>query len=795
MSAPVGKIVVMGGCGRVGLPLALHLSIAGFETVSADVNKASIDKVMSGVFPCEENNGDRYLRVALEKGYRATADPDEYKNASVVVIITGMNVDLFGNPELGLLKEHFDFAIEHAPKDCFFIFRSTLAPGTMELLQAHLNAVSGRDDAHLRLAYCPERTAEKVALEEIQVLPQIVSAFSDEAFDKAWSIFSRLTAQGIRLSPVEAEVAKLLANSWRYCEFAISNYFYIKLSKLLHYNFHKVLDSIKHDYPRAAGFKLPGFAAGPCLLKDTMMISSGAGPNAGLCNYAIMTNEGLPAFAVDLLIEELYSLSGDGKLRIDDILSSSTPLAGKTIAILGMTFKANVDDIRHSLSYKVRKILLRKGATVLCCDPFLTAGQTGEDMTPLDDALAKADGFLLATPHDEYKQLLFHNAINVSSNSPAAGCRIIDKPCIDVWGLHRPPIELLQGQPTGSLAQGLPTILITGSNGFIAGYVVQELLDNGYHVVGIDNYSKYGKVAKDYDNHPHYEFYEGDAKDIPLMKRLAAKCDYVLACAAMIGGISYFHEFAYDLLAENDRIVAATFDAAIHAFKHHHLKKIIVLSSSMVFESSNVFPTPESELVNCPPPMSTYGFQKLACEYYAKGAFEQHGLPFTIIRPFNCVGLGEKRALCDHDVMSGNIKLAMSHVVPDLMQKVLKGQDPLHILGSGQQIRHYTYGGDLAKGIRRCIEHPAALNNDFNISTPTSTTVLELAEMIWNKHYKGAKPFAVTSDPPFKYDVQSRIPDCTKAAEVLGFVADTPLDTILDELFPWITNQIKFGNL
>lgn len=154
-----------------------------------------------------------------------------------------------------------------------------------------------------------------------------------------------------------------------------------------------------------------------------------------------------------------------------------------------------------------------------------------------------------------------------------------------------------------------------------------------------------------------------------------------------------FHEFAYDLLAENDRIVASTFDAAIFAFKRHHLKKIIVLSSSMVFESSSVFPTPESDLPNCPPPMSTYGFQKLACEYYAKGAFEQHKLPFTIVRPFNCVGVGEKRALCDHDVMSGNIKLAMSHVVPDLMQKVLKGQDPLRILGAGNQVRHYTYGG------------------------------------------------------------------------------------------------------
>jgi nucleoside-diphosphate-sugar epimerase len=314
-------------------------------------------------------------------------------------------------------------------------------------------------------------------------------------------------------------------------------------------------------------------------------------------------------------------------------------------------------------------------------------------------------------------------------------------------------------------------------------------------VIGIDNYSKYGQLMKGYESHPNYEFVYGDVKDISLMKRLAIRCDYVLACAAMIGGISYFHELAYTLLAENDRVIAATFDAAIHAYKEGHLKKIIVLSSSMVFESANVFPTPESEVTKCPPPQSTYGFQKLACEYYAKGALEQHGLPYTIVRPFNCVGVGEYRALCDHDIMSGNIKLAMSHVVPDLIQKVVKGQSPLRILGSGQQVRHYTYGGDLARGIRICISHPRSLNEDFNISTATSTTVLELAEAIWKKVKGPNVPFEYESDPPFKYDVQRRVPDCAKAKDVLGFEATTPLDTILDELIPWVTKQVEFGNI
>lgn len=338
-------------------------------------------------------------------------------------------------------------------------------------------------------------------------------------------------------------------------------------------------------------------------------------------------------------------------------------------------------------------------------------------------------------------------------------------------------------------------ILVTGSAGFICGYLVEELLAHGHEVYGIDNFSKYGRVVKSYDSNPKYHFTEGDVKDTDLMKKLASECDQILAAAAMIGGISYFHEMAYDLIAENERITASTFDAAIHAFRNGNLKKINVLSSSMVYESAEVFPTAEGEQRRCPPPMSTYGFQKLACEYFTQGAWEQYKLPYTIIRPFNCVGTGEKRALCDSSIQSGNISLAMSHVVPDLVQKIVKGQDPLHILGSGGQIRHYTYGGDLARGIRLCIEKPEAVNQDFNISTPVSTTVLELAELIWNKIHKGGKPFRYTSDEPFKYDVKKRVPSVQKAKNVLGYTADTSLDAILDEVIPWIVEQVRIGGI
>jgi nucleoside-diphosphate-sugar epimerase len=338
-------------------------------------------------------------------------------------------------------------------------------------------------------------------------------------------------------------------------------------------------------------------------------------------------------------------------------------------------------------------------------------------------------------------------------------------------------------------------ILVTGAAGFINGYLVPELLEAGHEVVGLDDFSKYGRLIKSYDDHPRYRFVEGDAKDAGLVRDLAADCDQVVASAAMIGGISYFHEFAYDLMAENERILASTFDAAIAAHRDGHLARIIVVSSSMVYESATVFPTPEGAQLTSPPPVSTYGFQKLASEYFAKGAWEQYRLPFTIVRPFNCVGIGERRALRDTDIMSGNVKLALSHVVPDLALKVMKGQDPLHILGDGSQVRHYTYGGDLAHGIRLAMESDRLVNEDVNLSTAASTTVLELATAIWHKVNGPDRPFRYVSDPPFEHDVQLRVPDVRKARELLGFEATTTLSDMLDEVIPWIRAEVEAGRL
>lgn len=337
------------------------------------------------------------------------------------------------------------------------------------------------------------------------------------------------------------------------------------------------------------------------------------------------------------------------------------------------------------------------------------------------------------------------------------------------------------------------SILVTGSQGFIGSYLCSELLDHGYKVIGIDNFSKYGKVIRGHDNHPNFKLIVGDViteLDVKYARvfheHTFDDVEYIISLAAMIGGISYFHKYAYDLLATNERIMASTFDQAIHLFKNYKLKRIINMSSSMVFENTTLFPTPEEEIKKCPPPLSTYGFQKLATEYFCKGAYEQYGLPYTILRPFNCVGVGEQDSLSEEHMYVGNIKMLMSHVLPDFVYKALHlgPYDQFPILGEGNQVRHYTNGKDLARGIRIAMESDLAVNEDFNLSHPRPVSVKELAEIVWGKIHN--TPIKIKSYPAFEYDVQYRSPDIRKATEILGFKAEIDIEQSVDEVIAWM---------
>jgi UDP-glucose 4-epimerase len=361
-------------------------------------------------------------------------------------------------------------------------------------------------------------------------------------------------------------------------------------------------------------------------------------------------------------------------------------------------------------------------------------------------------------------------------------------------------------------------VLVTGAAGFIGGYLVPELLGRGYLVTGLDSFSRYGPVRKSYDSDPSYSFVQGDASDVDLMKELSSDCDHLIAGAALTGDDSSPHSGAYDMLAANERVMAATCDGAIQAFRTGRLKKVTYLSSSMVYESSRR-PCIEGDERQVRPPVSSFGFQRLAVEYFARAAWDQHGLPYTIVRPFDCVGTGEQRALSDFEIPSGNVKLAMGHVVPDLVRKILKGQDALHLPGGGTQIRHLTYAGDLAAGIAVAMQDPAAANEDFNLSTAQPTTMTELAREIWTR-VNGDLPLTLVPDGTSggraagdvaagdvaaggvaagdrraEHDVRRRVPDVDKARRVLGFEATTSLGDMLGEVIPWIQHAVADGLL
>lgn len=339
-------------------------------------------------------------------------------------------------------------------------------------------------------------------------------------------------------------------------------------------------------------------------------------------------------------------------------------------------------------------------------------------------------------------------------------------------------------------------ILCTGAAGFICSYLIPELLAAGHEVVGVDNLSRYGKTLQAYDEHPRYRFVAGDVRDAALLTDLAGDCDQLVAGAGLVGRMHTLSELAYDLLAENERINAAAFDAAIDACLDGNLKRIIVLSSTMVYESATVFPTPEGSELRSPPPVSTYGFQKLATEYFARGAWEQYRLPYTILRPSSPVGRSERRALVGISGEDGaHGKFATNHAVPDIVIKILSGEDPVRLSGTGTQMRNYIAVRDLARGIRLAMESDDAVNQDFNFGRAKGIAINDLAERIWRKIHGPGRPFRYVSDTDYRYDVPYRVPDVRKAKAVLGFEATTTLDEMLDEVIAWIREEMASGML
>ena len=384
-------ICVVGGLGHVGLPLGISLAQSGKQVVLYDINQKTIDIVSQGKMPFVEEGAEDILQDVLGKTLFISSAKQVISESYFVVIVIGTPVDEHLNPKFTIFKHFFDEIIDLISDNQHIVLRSTVFPGSTEKIKQYLES-KGK---HTKVSFCPERIAQGKAMEELRSLPQIISSFDDDALSEARELFSLLTKDIVVLTPVEAELAKLFTNIWRYIQFAISNQFY-QIATQQNLDFYKIYDAITYNYPRAQSFPPAGFAAGPCLFKDTMQLAAYSNNSFFLGHAAMLINEGLPNVIVQRLKDKY-------------------PLKNKTVGILGMTFKANNDDIRESLSFKLRKLLDIEAGKVLCSDVYINE----ETFVSPQELVRAADIVILATPHKEYASL-----------------DVKDKVLVDVWNFY-----------------------------------------------------------------------------------------------------------------------------------------------------------------------------------------------------------------------------------------------------------------------------------------------------------------------------------------------------------------------
>ncbi|HWP27149.1 MAG TPA: nucleotide sugar dehydrogenase [Xanthobacteraceae bacterium] len=390
-SAAQADLTVVGGAGHVGIPLVLAFAAKGFTVNVNDLNEDALTTLAQGRLPFIEHGGQELLTDALgKKRLFFTNRPNEISTAGPVIITIGTPVDEFLNPERHVVLDCINALLPHMRDGQLLVLRSTLYPGTTEWIDNHLK----RHQRKLKVAFCPERIVQGFGIEELGRMPQIISGTSPEAEEEAAALFKPIVSELVRLKPVEAEFAKLFNNAYRYIEFAITNQFYL-IAKAAGANYHRILRAMKHNYPRARHIPRPGFAAGPCLVKDTMQLLAFARNEFGLGNTALLINEGLV-------------------LHVISDLRRSHNLSAMTVGLLGMAFKAEIDDVRASLSYKFKKALAPYAREVLTTDPFVT---TDPDLLPLDEVVERSDLLILCTPHQCYRDADFSG-----------------KPVVDVWG-------------------------------------------------------------------------------------------------------------------------------------------------------------------------------------------------------------------------------------------------------------------------------------------------------------------------------------------------------------------------
>lgn len=376
-------VCIIGGAGHVGLPLGVTSALAGFRTVLFDVNKKSVALINKGTFPFKEEGGDAALARALKskKLTAVTAPTSVISKSRIVILVIGTPVDEYLNPKFTALDQVIENYLPYFRDGQILMLRSTIFPGTSERLQKHFDSKK----LNVRIAFCPERVAEGQAIREIQTFPQIVSAFDTATLTEMKRFFTKLSKGGaVTATPLEAELAKLYTNSWRYISFAIANQFYMMATDS-GADYDRVYQIMTENYPRTKALPRAGFAAGPCLFKDTMQLAAFNQNRFFLGHSAMLVNEGLPRF----MIEHIKHRLCNGNLH------------EKTVGILGMTFKGDSDDTRDSLSFKLRKMIRLEAKKVYAHDYYLE----DKSLSPLETVLEKSDIIILATPHKRYAEI------------------------------------------------------------------------------------------------------------------------------------------------------------------------------------------------------------------------------------------------------------------------------------------------------------------------------------------------------------------------------------------------------
>jgi UDP-N-acetyl-D-mannosaminuronic acid dehydrogenase len=383
-------VVIIGGCGHVGLPLGIAFASRGLAVTLYDINAKAVDTVNSGRLPFKEDGAEEKIATAVREGRLvATTDPASVRTAEHIVVVVGTPVDEHLNPNIAAVPNAIELCVEHLKDGQLIVLRSTVHPGVTALTEKLLV----RHNLDVDLAFCPERIAEGKAMTELFDLPQIVSARTDRALSRAEKLFRVLTDEIVLVTPEEAELAKLFTNTWRYIKFAAANQFWM-MANDFGLDFERIRHAITHDYPRAQDMPGPGFAAGPCLFKDTMQLAAFNNNNFVLGHSAMLINEGLPLYLVSKL-----------EARYD--------LPTMTVGILGMAFKGGSDDPRESLAYKLRKILMLKSKETLCSDPYVL----DDRFVTTEEILERADLIVIAAPHADYRNL------------------VTDTPVADIWGI------------------------------------------------------------------------------------------------------------------------------------------------------------------------------------------------------------------------------------------------------------------------------------------------------------------------------------------------------------------------